>query len=198
MAADGPFTHLMSCLQQGHPDAARHIFQRYAQRLVALAANRLPAAVQTKEAPEDVVQSVFRTFFRRQAEGRFVVDDWDRLWKLLAAITIHKCGHRLERWLADCRDVRREQGPPQGDTSYTDDWRIADPSPTPAEAVLLRETLEEMLQRLSERQRPVVLLRLQGYSIAEIAEQLRCSERTILRHLEAARDQCLHRLPDEE
>ena len=196
MAAEIPFTHLMSCLQQGHPDAARHIFHRYSHRLVALAAKRLPAAVQTKEAPEDVVQSVFRTFFRRQAEGGFVVDDWDRLWKLLAAITVHKCGHRLERWLADCRDVRREQSPPQGDGSCVDDWLTADPSPTPAEAVLLRETLEEILQGLSERQRPVVLLRLQGYSIAEIAEQLLCSERTILRHLEAARDQCMNRLQD--
>src|SRR5262249_35987505 len=137
--------------------------------------------------------SVFRTFFRRQAEGRFRLDGWDGLWQLLAAITVNKCGHRVERFLAARRDVRREQPAPEGDSSGGGDWQPADPAPTPAEALLLAETMQEMLDTLTERERPAVLLRLQGFAVAEIADQLQCSERTVLRHLEAVRGRLTER-----
>jgi RNA polymerase sigma-70 factor (ECF subfamily) len=191
MPAERPFEELLSCLRRGDPEAARQLFQRYARRLTGLAA-RLPAAVRAKDGPEDVVQSVFRTFFRRQAESRFDLDGWDSLWQLLAAIKVNKCGHRVGRFLAARRDVRREQPAPAGD-SCGGAWQPADPAPGPAEALLLQETLQEVLDGLPERERPAVLLRLQGYAVAEIARELRCSERTVLRHLEAVRGRLAER-----
>ena len=40
--------------------------------------------------PEDIVQSVFRTFFRRASEGQYQVPSGEELWKLLLAISLNK------------------------------------------------------------------------------------------------------------
>ena len=40
--------------------------------------------------PEDIVQSVFRTFFHRAKQGQFHLEDPEDVVKLLARITVHK------------------------------------------------------------------------------------------------------------
>jgi RNA polymerase sigma-70 factor (ECF subfamily) len=185
MGAERPFEELMGCLRLGDADAGREIFERYACRLVRLAAARLPGALRGKVDPEDIVQSVFRSFFRRQVEGRFQLKNWDRLWSLLTVLAARKCGHRLREFLTDRRDVAREC--PGPDDSNASTWQPADPAPSPAEALVLQETVQELLARLTEREKAVVLLRLEGWSVAEIAERLCCSERTVLRYLETVR-----------
>jgi RNA polymerase sigma-70 factor (ECF subfamily) len=187
MAAKVPFERLMTCLRCGDPEAAGVVFDRYAGRLVGLAADHLPRTLQAKLDPEDVVQSVFRSFFRRQAAGAYQLEGWEQLWGLLAAITVHKCGHHVEKFLTARRDVRREWRGPLPDSSSACVTPPTDPAPTPAEALLLADTLREVLDNLTERERPVVVLRLQGLLVAEIAAELRCSERTVLRHLDAVR-----------
>jgi RNA polymerase sigma-70 factor (ECF subfamily) len=187
MPAERPFEELMACLRQGDPQASREIFDRYARRLVGLAGAHLPAAVRRKLDPEDIVQSVFRSFFRRQGEGQFEFDSYDQLWSLLTVLAVRKCGHRIREFLTGRRNVCREQPPLAPDDSTSNVWQPADPSPSPAEALLLHETVEELLAGLTERERSVVVMRLQGWTVVEVAEQLRCSERTVLRHLEAVR-----------
>ena len=65
------------------------------------------------------MQSVFKSFFRRHAEGQFDLSGWDSLWALLTVITLRKSGHKAKEYLAACRDVRREvhQTPVDGDSS---------------------------------------------------------------------------------
>src|SRR5947207_2858035 len=110
MAAEQPFAELMRHLRENDPASAEAVFDRYAQRLVRLAASRLPVEVRAKDDADDVVQSVFVSFFRRHAAGQFTdLDGWDRLWSLLTVLTVRKCGHRLERFFAARRDVRRER-----------------------------------------------------------------------------------------
>ena len=63
------FDHLlMERLHEGDRDAATLIYVRYAERLLGVARRNTPADLRTRFDPEDVVQSVFRTFFppRRQ------------------------------------------------------------------------------------------------------------------------------------
>jgi RNA polymerase sigma-70 factor (ECF subfamily) len=187
MAAKVPFEQLMTCLRRGDSEAAGVVFDRFACRLVGLAADHLPRALQAKLDPEDVVQSVFRSFFRRQADGAFRLEGWEQLWRLLATITVHKCGHHVQKFLTSRRDVRREWPVPVPDSSSDCVTPPVDPAPTPAEALLLADTLRDVLDNLTERERPVVVLRLQGLSVAEIAAELRCSQRTVLRHLHGVR-----------
>jgi RNA polymerase sigma-70 factor (ECF subfamily) len=181
-----PFAALMERLRTGDEDAARAVFDRFARRLVGLAASRLPSALSSKLDPEDVVQSVLKSFFLRHADGRLTVDSWDRLWSLLTVLTVRKCGHKVEHFQAGCRDVRREAAR-RSASDLAWDWDTIAPDPTPSEAVLFSETLQEVLDGLREDQRPIVRLRLQGFSPREISERVGCTERTIERVLKSVR-----------
>jgi RNA polymerase sigma-70 factor (ECF subfamily) len=182
MPPDIPFAELMARLRSGDADAARAVFDRFARRLVALAASRLPPALAPKVDPEDVVQSVFRSFFLRHRDARLAPESWDRLWILLTVLTVRKCGHQVEYFRASRRDLRREAFPrPASDSAP--DWDAAAPDPTPLEAALLAETLQQVLDDLRPDQRPIVLLRLQGYTHREISEQVSRTERTVERVL---------------
>jgi RNA polymerase sigma-70 factor (ECF subfamily) len=188
MPDDRPFDRLMADLRGGDPDAARAVFDRFARRLVALAATRLPAFARPTTDPEDVAQSVLRTFFRRHGEGEFRPEHWDALWSLLAVITVRKCGHRVGHLVAAKRDARRDVHAPDPSSTGAAAWEPADTAPTPEEAVLLEETLDRVLAGLTERDRPVVFLRLQGYEVGEIAARVDRSERTVHRLLSDVRD----------
>jgi RNA polymerase sigma-70 factor (ECF subfamily) len=186
MQPDIPFTELMGRLRNGDAHAARTVFDRFARRLVGLAATRLPPALSAKVDPEDLIQSVFRSFFLRHADGRLDPENWDDLWTLLTVLTVRKCGHKVNYFRAGRRDVRRE-APPQRASDSAPDWDAAAPDPTPSEAALLAETLQQVLDDLRPDQRPIVLLRLQGYAHREISEQVGCTERTVERVLKAVR-----------
>ena len=90
---------LLMRFQRGQGDAATALyfatligFMRCAQQKGADLAGRVDA--------EDIVQSVFRTFFRRAAAGHYAVPKGDELWKLFLVIGVYK-------W-------PRHRGPPPG------------------------------------------------------------------------------------
>src|SRR5690242_10313489 len=99
---------LADLLRRGDPAAGALLWQRYAERLIALARQHLDQRLRGKVDPEDVEQSVLRSFFRGHAEGRWDITDENSLWHLLVRITLRKCHRRLEQFLAARRDVRRE------------------------------------------------------------------------------------------
>ena len=58
--------------------------------------------------PEDVVLSVYRSFFTRHRDGRCEVTTWDELWSMLTIITARKCINRAEYHLAKRRTAAAE------------------------------------------------------------------------------------------
>jgi RNA polymerase sigma-70 factor, ECF subfamily len=184
MADDQEFAELMARLRGGDQDAAATVFHKFANRLIALARSRLGELVRPKMDPEDILQSVFRSFFRRYSEGQFDLGGWDSLWSMLVVITLRKCGHQVEYFHAARRDVKREATPQLKDDSSSSHWEAIARDPTPAEATLLAETVESLLSGLEDRARPVVVLSLQGYSPQEISVQIGRTERTVYRILE--------------
>jgi len=54
---------LVRRLGQGDQDAATALYLRYAERLLQLAKKQTPDQLQSQIDPEEIVQSVFRTFF---------------------------------------------------------------------------------------------------------------------------------------
>ena len=188
MADEQPFRQLMDQLKAGDQPAAGLIVERYARRLIGLAASRLPGPVKAKEDPEDAVQSALKSFFVRHKKGEFQPEDWNELGTLLTYLTVCKVDRRIRRYLADKRDVRRESVPaadPDGETSH---WEAAAPDPTPAEQAMMADTLRELMAKLDPVHQPVLRMRLQGYTAGEIAEAVGCSERTVFRVLDAVRD----------
>lgn len=184
---DRAFAELMDRLRAGDADAAAAIFHRFAQRLCALARGRLDRLVRPKLDPEDVLQSVFHSFFARHADGQFELDGWDSLWGMLVVLTVRKCGRRVGYYRAARRDVEREVADPPAPAAGDADWEAIAREPTPAEAALLTETVERLMQRLEGRERQILALSLQGLTTAEISAQVGRTERTVQRVLERVR-----------
>src|SRR5437016_3943113 len=111
MSQDQSFADLMNRLRAREAGAATEIFNEFAGRLVKLARRRIDEHLRRKVDPEDVVQSVFRSFFTRQAKGEFDLTSWPELWSLLVVMTVRKCGGRLDYFFAARRDVRQEETP---------------------------------------------------------------------------------------
>jgi RNA polymerase sigma-70 factor (ECF subfamily) len=184
-SSDDSFDDLMARLLKGDEDAADQIFKRYAHRLIGLARSHLGGVIRQKVDPEDVVQSVFRSFFQRNAEGNWNLDDWDSLWSMLTVITVRKCGHRIGHFRAMRRDIRREVAASvKEDSSSSSGWEAIARDPTPEDAARLSETIEQLMLELDERDRPILSLSLQGYSIPEISDQISRTERPVYRAME--------------
>jgi RNA polymerase sigma-70 factor (ECF subfamily) len=168
-------------LAAGDPGAADVVFDRFVGRLVGLARARLDPRLAARVDPEDVVQSALRSFLVRCRDGRLELADPDRLWALLATLTVRKCHRQAEAHFADKRDVRRESAPDEEGATGEPDWGLTR-EPTPEEAACLGEVVQEVMARLATPlKRRVFELSLQGCSAAEIAAELNYYERGVER-----------------
>ena len=183
MPQDTSFVELMTRLRAGSDEAAAEIFERFAGRLIALARSRMDPQMRQKVDPEDVIQSVYQSFFERQARGEFDLHSWDSLWGLLAIITLRKCGHHVEHYHSARRDIRREVSVLGSKDELAGDLEAIAREPTPQEAAVLTETLEHVMRELEGYQRHILQLSLQGNSVAEISPQVGYSQRTVQRIL---------------
>jgi len=178
---DDSFAQVEARLRAGDQEAASLIFGRFADSLIALARSKLGARFRRKEDPGDVVQSVYGSFFSRYQAGQFKVANWDSLWSLLTVITVRKCLNRTEFYLARCRSVADEvEGSSWNDAAFGLSEAI-DREPTPLEAVVLAETVEQVMRGLENVDRTIVELSLQGFTPREVSTQLGLSERKVVR-----------------
>jgi len=189
MSAHPSFDNLMAQLRDGQNEAAAQVFQRYANRLIELARRQLDPKLLQKVDPEDVMQSVFRSFLIRNAAGQFAeFQSWENIWAMLVVMTQRKCGRRTDYFHTARRDVRRELPASMPGQDSSGNLGLTAEEPTPSEAAMLTETIEQLMSELPARQRDIVTLSLQGYQPAEISTQLRCTERTVYRALERVKD----------
>lgn len=172
------FAEFLRRLQARDDVAARQLFGRFTHQLITLALRHINAELRHKVDPEDVAQSAFKSFFHRYGEGGLEVVNWNSLWGLLAMITVRKCAERAAYHRAECRDAAREVSPPREDEPAP--WlEHFGREPTPLEAAVLNETVEQLLAGLDEEERPIVELSLQGHTTREISERLGRAERTV-------------------
>ena len=188
---ENPSADLVIRWRGGDQGAAGEIFSRYAQRLLALARSRLSVRLARHIDPEDVVQSACRSFFLGARDGRYVLKRSGDLWRLLVAITVHKLQHQVERRSAGKRDLAREVqlDDPREPLRLPADTLAREP--TPAEAAALADMVENLLAPLEPLQRRMVVLRLDGNSLEEIAQEVARSERTVRRVLEQFKESLL-------
>jgi RNA polymerase sigma-70 factor (ECF subfamily) len=180
------FNDLMTRLRAGDEQAARQVFQQYAGRLIALARSRLGSRLRQKVDPEDVLQSVYKSFFTRQVRGQVEAADWDGLWSLLTVITLRKCGRWVERFHTGMRHLDAEVLAGSADSAS---WEAVASDPTPEETAMLTETVERLLHDLEGRERQIVTLALQGAAVAEIATEVGRTRRTVQRVLARVKEQ---------
>jgi RNA polymerase sigma-70 factor, ECF subfamily len=157
----------------------REVVERYTHGLLELARRRLPRQIRPRMDPEDVLQSVYRSFFRRLADGEFQFEGPDDLWRLLATITFRKVMNARKFHLRECRDARREHPLPELETGAGPAELVAQED----DVDVLWEALDELVYGLPDRCRDILLLRLEGHSIAAVADRVGRSQRTVLRVL---------------
>ena len=175
------FDDIMARLRAGDNDAATQVFNRFANRLIELARRRLDPQIRQKLDPEDVLQSVFKSFFVRHRDGQFEPTGWNNLWTLLTVIAVRKCADRVVFFRAARRNIGRESAP---DDESSASSRFFDRQPTPDEADAVADTVEHIMRGLDDRDREILTLRLQGRLVGEIAADMGCAERTVRRVLE--------------
>lgn len=161
------------------PGRERELVDRYTVRLLQVARQQLPKRLRGRLDPEDILQSVFRSFFGRLRKGEFSFEDSHDLWRLLTVMTYHKVQNTIKHHQRGRRDVRRERA---GDDTPQCTAR-AERAPGPEDVFILYECLEHLLRDLPADYRTIVTLRLQGDAIAEIAKKVSLSQRTVLRVL---------------
>ncbi len=178
--------YLVDLFRRGDQDAAREIVDRYLDRLLTLARRRISQRLASRVDPEDIVQSVFRTFFVRLKEGQFVFQDQDDLCKLLMRITLHKTLRQVAYHKAAKRDPSLET--PQGSHHSEQLSALFDQEPTQEATVTFLDQLEHFLTQLRPQEREILEMRLQGFSNEEIAKKLGIYDRKIRRVIEHVRD----------
>jgi RNA polymerase sigma factor (sigma-70 family) len=186
---DEASAELVSRWQSGDEAAANELFRRYADRLLALAQNRLSSRLATRVDAEDVVQSVYRSFFANARAGRYLLEHSGDLWRLLVVITLNKVRGQAVHHQADKRALDRERPLESG----TADWHglpvtALTRQPTPLDAAALADELEHFMRDLEPKHRQVFELRLQGYTMEEIADACGRSVRTVKRVLSLIRE----------
>jgi RNA polymerase sigma factor (sigma-70 family) len=184
---------LLERFRSGDDRAAEALFARYFERLTALARSRLAPRLARRTDPEDIVLSVYRSFFVEAREGRFVLNRGGDLWRLLAAITKHKLLRQVRSQRAHRRSVDVEVPLDQVDEGRL---RGRQPEPTPEDASALADELEQVFSHLDRFGRRVLELRLQGLQLSEIAEDTGRSERSVRRSLSQIRGLLAERLDD--
>lgn len=170
-------------LQAGEPDVLQRFYARFGPMLRAIAEKRVAPQLRRRFDADDVVQSTFRTFFRRAQGGDFLFEDNQRLWSLLCAITLTKLREKARYHQRLSRAAGREQpvGSHGPDGAGTEWLRAAGPAPDAA--LEFAEEFEHILSALDEPERRLIDLKLQDRTNDEAAEALGVSERTVRRML---------------
>jgi RNA polymerase sigma-70 factor (ECF subfamily) len=142
----------------GDPDAFAELVRRHRDRLWAVAIRTLGDREEAADAVQDALVSAFR------AAERFRGDSAVTTW--LHRIVVNACFDR----------ARRRQGRPTVPLPEAD-WAVPAEAPPDSDTAL---TVRAALAQLPPEQRvPLVLLDMQGYSVAEIAEMLGIAEGTV-------------------
>ena len=178
---------LLRRFKTGEGDAATELYTRYANRLIHLASARVSPDLKQRVDPEDIVQSVFRTFFRRAALGQYDLPDGEELWKLFLVIGLNKIREVANHHYAGKRDLRQTSGGESAENAGAENQEIA--------LMALQMAIDEVLAPLPETYREIVRLRVERHGVAQIAERTGRSKRSVERILREFQ-QKLHGLID--
>ncbi|MGP0068028.1 MAG: ECF-type sigma factor [Isosphaeraceae bacterium] len=190
----GSITSWIGDLKAGDDGAAQHLWERYFDRLVHMARNKLRDRHRAVEDEEDAALSAFDSFCRGATQGRFPqLTDRDDLWRLLVVLTVRKAIDQVERHGAAKRGGGRLVGESvmagiedRSDGNGLDG--IIGPEPPPELAAMVIEQYQSLRDRLEDDTlRQVLDLRLEGYDREEIAARLGCAVRTVTRKLDVIR-----------
>ena len=183
-------------LKVGDRAAAQRLWDRFFERLVGFARNKLRYIPRRAADEEDVALSAFASFYRGVEHGRFPqLSDRDDLWQVLVVLTERKAINLMHHERRRKRGGSTVQGEsvcdyqPDSSTLRAGLEQVISREPTPEFAVQLAEEFQRLVDRLGNAElRSVALWKMEGYTNDEIATKLGCVERTVERKLRVIRN----------
>ena len=193
--------HLVEGLKSGDEQAINAIYEKYVARFRGIIAERLRGRVNRIADEEDVSNSVLNSFFAGVNRNRFPsLNDGDDLWQILGMLTKQK----IVKYLRYFHRQKRGSGLVRGDSVFdssalrnanVEAYQPGRLQASADEQMMEREHLNSLMDALpNERIREVAMMRLNGYSNQEIADQLNTSVRSVGRKLSLIREQWSQRL----
>jgi eukaryotic-like serine/threonine-protein kinase len=184
---DASNRELLDAWRVGNDGAATVLVRRYMARLTSLASSRLSRKLARRVDAEDVVLSAWRIFFVATGRDQVAVPDDDNLWPLLVTMTLRKLSRQAARHTAERRSIHAEV-PPREELNWP---VIVSEDPTPVEAAMVTDEIENLMSGLVPVDREILTMRLQGEQHGTIADSVGCSERTVRRSLQRIRERYL-------
>jgi RNA polymerase sigma factor (sigma-70 family) len=189
MSTVGSVTRWIEELRAGESAAAQPLWETYYSQMVALARRKLAGTPRRVADEEDVALSAFNSFCVGIKRGQFTrLTDRTNLWPLLVAITAHKSVDQLRRQGRQKRLPVSSAQSPESNSDADGILGLISREPSPEFALEVAEQLEQLLASLDVAGdadlREIAILRMEGYSQKEIAERLKCVQRTVARKLQ--------------
>jgi DNA-directed RNA polymerase specialized sigma24 family protein len=181
MSPEGSVTRWLGPLRAGDATAVQELWERYFHRLVRLARARLRDTPRRAADEEDVALSAFDSFCRNAEQGRFPqLADRDSLWRLLVTITARKAAHQIRD---EGRLKRGGGGAPAGEADAVL-AEVLGREPTPDFTAEMVEEYQRLIDRLPDQElQAVAVLRMEGYSVEEVAQKVGIAPRSVKRKL---------------
>ena len=173
---------LLARFRKGDEDAATALYVRYASRLEQLATRNTARQLAARFDPDDVVQSVFRTFFRRAADGMYDVPAGEELWQLLLVIALNKVRRLCNFHRTQKRDVRTTIRPESFDAIEASAQGGGEQS-----FAVLQMVVQETINELPGDEQGIIEQRVGGMTVDEIATNVTRSKRSVERILQRFR-----------
>jgi len=198
MSKPGEVSHWIDQVKHGDSAAANRIWQHYFDRLVRSVRRGLKGQNRVVSDEEDIVLSVFDSFYAAVEKGRFPdLAARDDLWRLLLRMSARKVIDKRRR------DRRQRRG---GDVEIRsfggDDETVIEAigdEPSPEMVLMMQESVEAFFSHLGVGQlQDLAVAKLEGNSNAELARRFGCSERTIERRLHLIREKCRQELLEDD
>lgn len=177
-------TECLALVKDDDSLAEHHIWQHYHARLLRLAKARMCGQSDPLVDEEDIVLTAFHSLLSGIKDGRFPdLRDRHDLWQLLIMLT-ERAAVQQFRYESAKKRAGTVRALPRGEEleqvlEQKTDSRFVD---------CFCENVEARLQQLHEDvQRRIAVMRLQGYTVQEIADQLACSKARVERKLRLIR-----------
>jgi DNA-directed RNA polymerase specialized sigma24 family protein len=180
-------------------EAARQLWLRFSARLAAEVRRRLDPRILRRAGLDDLLQSLFASFFAAPPGPGGPPRSRAELWRLLVHFTMCKVANVADHHRARCRDFRRERSLAEIMTGVggsqpfePQDHRGFDP----ADEAVARIEFARLLDALPADLREVFVMRLDGYTNAQIAAQIGRVERTVELKMRTIRALLRHNFDD--
>lgn len=180
-------------------EPAAVLWRRFEPQLVRYIASLLARGPRLAASEDAIANGVFQSLVRLGRQGEFAESRRDGFWQLMKTIAARKvidhrrAEGRLRR--GGNRIIQESALRDRGGQDHADWHRFPAPGFPPEIQVMAAEMLDRISEILAEEYRDVLLLRLEGYTVQEIAAAIGKSKATVERRLRFIRETLQEWLP---